>query len=59
MDGHICTYRMDASRQSKGSCLGSYIVKSRQFDGTKQRWRDVVNNNLKTLHVPPIRTGMQ
>ena len=48
--GHIC--RMDVSRQPKKLLFGE-PMKSRPFHGTKQRWRDVVNNDLKTLNVPP------
>ena len=34
------------------------LIKSRPFCGTKQHWRDVVNNDLKTLDVLPPKVGM-
>ena len=48
--GHVC--RMDVSQQWK-KLLFRELIKSRPFCSTKQHWRDVVNNDLKTLDVLP------
>ena len=43
---------MDDSQQPRKLLFGE-ILKSRPFCGTKQHYRDVVSNDLKTLDVPP------
>ena len=48
--GYIC--RMDDSQQPRKLLFGE-LLKSRPFCGTKQHWRDVGSNDLKTLDVPP------
>ena len=47
--GHVC--RMDDNRQPKRLLFGK-LLKPRPFHGTKQRWRDVVNTDLKSLKIP-------
>ena len=43
---------MDDKSTAKKLLFGE-LIKSRPFYGTKHHWRDVVNNDLKTLDVLP------
>ncbi|XP_065905547.1 uncharacterized protein [Dysidea avara] len=47
--GHVC--RMDDSHHPKQLLFGE-LVKPQPFHGPKQRWRDVIAADLKTLDVP-------
>ena len=37
---------------SQKTFLFGELIKSRSFCGTKQHWRDVVSNDIKTLDIP-------